>query len=75
MRNKEMAPSAWNSKDIDKWLRDRIAAAGQDPSVVEDKPLQILKIKDVKERTKLGRSTIYRQIALGRFPAPFHLIN
>ena len=70
-----MPDVVFKSTDLDIWLKGRIAAAGQDPSVVKDEPLRLLKMKDVMERTQLGRSTIYRQIAAGKFPKPIHLIN
>jgi prophage regulatory protein len=33
-------------------------------------PDRILKLQDVKNRTGLSRSAIYRQIGFGTFPAP-----
>jgi predicted DNA-binding transcriptional regulator AlpA len=70
-----MTPSAWKSSDIDNWIRNQIIASGQDGSIVKDEPLRILKLREVIERTRLSKSSIYRQIAAGRFPPPFHLIN
>jgi predicted DNA-binding transcriptional regulator AlpA len=69
------SPSAWISTQIDNWIRDQIIASGGDCSVVKDEPQKTLKLKDVIERTRLSKSSIYRQIAAGKFPRPFHLIN
>lgn len=70
-----MPTVAWTNKDINNWIRERIIASGLDGSVVpDDEPFRVLKLKDVMERTQLGRSTIYRQIAAGNFPKPIHLI-
>lgn len=35
--------------------------------------MQLLKLGDVMEATRLGRSTIYRRIGDGTFPAPLAL--
>jgi predicted DNA-binding transcriptional regulator AlpA len=66
-------PSAWISTLIDNWIRSRIIASGQDGSVVRDEPQRILKLPDVIARTRLTKSSIYRLIAAGKFPPPFHL--
>jgi prophage regulatory protein len=35
--------------------------------------MQLLKLTDVTRATSLGRSTVYRKIAEGNFPAPLRL--
>lgn len=34
---------------------------------------QLIRIKEVMERTKLGKSTIYKYIKMGMFPKPIKL--
>ncbi len=41
--------------------------------VLKQSELQILRRKEVEKITGLGRSTIYREISLGRFPKPIKL--
>jgi prophage regulatory protein len=36
-------------------------------------PISFLRLKQVKERTGLGRSSIYAQISAGKFPAQINL--
>jgi prophage regulatory protein len=38
-----------------------------------ERPTRLIRIKEVQYRTGLGRSTIYRWMAQGRFPRPFQL--
>lgn len=38
-----------------------------------ERPTRLIRIKEVQYRTGLGRSTIYRWIAQGRFPGPKQL--
>ena len=38
-----------------------------------EKPLRLLRLKEVKMRVGLGRSTIYRWISEGNFPKPVKL--
>jgi prophage regulatory protein len=38
-----------------------------------EKPLRLLRLKEVKMRVGLGRSTIYRWISEGYFPKPIKL--
>ena len=38
-----------------------------------EKPLRLLRLKEVKMRVGLGRSTIYRWISEGNFPKPVRL--
>jgi predicted DNA-binding transcriptional regulator AlpA len=64
---------AWPSSAIAAWQRDRIAAAGGDPSIVPETPFKFLRLSDVKELTGLSRSTIYRLAGEQRFPAPVPL--
>ncbi len=38
-----------------------------------EKPIRFIRIKEVQYRTGLGRATIYRWMAQGRFPKPIRL--
>ncbi|GAA5048982.1 AlpA family transcriptional regulator [Erythrobacter westpacificensis] len=38
-----------------------------------ERPTRLIRIKEVQHRTGLGRSTIYRWMAQGKFPKPVHL--
>lgn len=38
-----------------------------------DRPKRLLRMKEVQQRVGLGRSTIYRWMAQGRFPRPVRL--
>jgi prophage regulatory protein len=40
-----------------------------------DRPTQLIRIREVQYRTGLGRSTIYRWMAQGKFPKPQRLGN
>jgi predicted DNA-binding transcriptional regulator AlpA len=60
------------STDIVAWQRAQLAAAGQDPSQIADGPFRFLHLREVKDRCGLSKSSIYRGIAAGRFPAPNH---
>ncbi len=45
-----------------------------DPEVnCAGRPVRLIRIKEVQHRTGLGRSTIYRWMAEGRFPKPVKL--
>lgn len=35
--------------------------------------MKLIRIKDVMDRTGLGRSTVYKYISLGQFPKPIKL--
>ena len=50
-------------------MEDREHLANDKP----EKPLRILRLKEVKMRVGLGRSTIYRWTSEGRFPKPVRL--
>ena len=50
-------------------MEDREHLANDKP----EKPLRLLRLKEVKMRVGLGRSTIYRWISDGRFPKPVRL--
>lgn len=50
-------------------MEDREHLANDKP----EKPLRLLRLKEVKMRVGLGRSTIYRWISEGRFPKPVRL--
>ena len=46
--------------------------AGQSASKPE-RIIRLIRLRDVQHRVGLGRSTIYRWMAEGRFPKPVHL--
>jgi predicted DNA-binding transcriptional regulator AlpA len=58
----------WPSSIVLRWLRERIQAAGGDPSDVPDAPFQMLALAEVKKLTGLSTSTLYRMQAAGEFP-------
>ena len=43
------------------------------PEILKQRDIQILRRKEVEKITGLGRSSIYREISLGRFPKPIKL--
>lgn len=59
---------AWSSTAVTKWMRDRIAAAGGDPSEIPDEPVAFWRLPTVVSRTGLSRPSIYRLVSLGQFP-------
>jgi predicted DNA-binding transcriptional regulator AlpA len=61
---------AWASHSIAAWMRERIVAARGDPSIVPEEPFRFLRLPEVVARTGLARSSIYRRIGEGTFPAP-----
>ena len=63
----------WTSSSISKWQRERIAAAGGDPTVVPELPFRFLRLPEVKQLTGLSRSSLYRMCAEKKFPAPLPL--
>lgn len=43
----------------------------EQPNTTEDQtPKQYLSVREVAERYDVGESTLYRNVRLGRFPAP-----
>jgi prophage regulatory protein len=54
-------------------LRDRSAPGFRAPMENSQQPEHLLRLRDVVERTRLSRSTIYRLIDGGRFPKPFRV--
>ena len=54
-------------------LKGEAATGTQPPEVLpvmRDSDERLLRLRDVKQKTGLGTSTIYRRIADGTFPAP-----
>lgn len=39
----------------------------------DNRPLRLLKLAEVQQRTSLGRSTIYRMLDKGTFPQPMQV--
>jgi predicted DNA-binding transcriptional regulator AlpA len=64
---------AWASTVITEWQRERIIAAGGDPSIVPDAPFRFVRLPEVKQLTGLSRSSLYRMVSEARFPAPVPL--
>jgi predicted DNA-binding transcriptional regulator AlpA len=65
----------WPSTAIAQWQRNQLAAAGGNPADVPDEPFHFLRLPEVERRSGLTRSTIYRHIDAGNFPAPVVLGN
>jgi predicted DNA-binding transcriptional regulator AlpA len=65
----------WASTAIAQWQRSQLTAAGGNPSEVPDEPFHFLRLPEVERRSGLTRSTIYRHIDAGTFPAPVVLGN
>lgn len=63
----------WASPLVLKWLRERLVAGGGDPASVADEPFRFMRLPEVELRTGLRRSTIYRYVESGNFPAPASL--
>ena len=59
---------AWSSTSIAQWQRDRIAAAGGDPSIVPESPFRFLRLQEVMQLTGLSRSAVYKLMEDKRFP-------
>lgn len=64
---------AWPSSAVIAWMRDRLAAAGGDPSSIPDEPFRYWRLPEVEQRVGVRRSTVYRWIASRQFPAPLTL--
>lgn len=63
----------WPNSDVIRWERERIVAAGGDPTSVPDEPFSFLRMRDLERRIGHGRSTIYRWIDTGFFPSGINL--
>lgn len=64
---------AWPSTAVIAWMRGRIAASGDDPSLIPDEPAAFWRLRVVMQRTGLTRPTLYRLAAQGQFPKPVRL--
>jgi predicted DNA-binding transcriptional regulator AlpA len=64
---------AFASVEVLKWMRERMAAAGNDPAVIPDEPVAFWRPAEVYKRTGCSKSTIERLIAAGQFPKPVKL--
>jgi predicted DNA-binding transcriptional regulator AlpA len=51
-------------------MRERVARAGGDPTIVPDEQFKLLRLPAVVDRVGLSRATIYREIKKGNFPRP-----
>lgn len=65
----------WPSPDFTAWLRKRVALAGGDPNIVPDEPFRFIRRPEIETRSGLSRSSIYRGIEAGTFPAPVPLCS
>ena len=66
--NRRVHAVAWSSTSIAQWQRDRIAAAGGDPSIVPESPFRFLRLREVMQLTGLSRSAVYKLMEERRFP-------
>jgi predicted DNA-binding transcriptional regulator AlpA len=62
--------TAWASTAVIAWMRERVAASGGDPSIIPDEPVAFWRLKRVMEKTSLKRTSIWRRVKEGQFPAP-----
>jgi predicted DNA-binding transcriptional regulator AlpA len=61
----------WASSDVNRWLRERLAANGSDPGQVPpDSEFRYLRLPDVERVVGVKRATLYAWVADGRFPRP-----
>jgi predicted DNA-binding transcriptional regulator AlpA len=63
----------WPSTRVIAWLKERLAAAGGDPSDIPDEPFAMWRLPEVERRTGYKRPSIYRMAARGEFPRPIPL--
>jgi predicted DNA-binding transcriptional regulator AlpA len=68
-----MTPSRWKSNEVIEWQRAQLVAAGADPSIVKDSQFRLLRLEEVCALAGLSKSSIYRGIQAGKFPAPITL--
>jgi predicted DNA-binding transcriptional regulator AlpA len=60
----------WPSPAVLAWVRERIKAAGGDPTQVPETSFRLLPLSAVRDLTGLSTSTLYRMQANGTFPRP-----
>jgi predicted DNA-binding transcriptional regulator AlpA len=64
----------WSNVEIIQWQKERLVAAGADPGMIrDDEPFRFLRLPEVEQRSGLRRSSIYRKVQEGSFPAPIVL--
>lgn len=63
----------WPSTAVLAWMRERLVAAGQAPSLVPDEPFHFMHREEVERRTGISRTSIYDGMAAGTFPEPVPL--
>jgi predicted DNA-binding transcriptional regulator AlpA len=62
---------AWPSAVVQRWLRQRLEAAGADPGEAPDiSPPRMMRLPEVRRVTGLSVSTIYRLMKDNSFPRP-----
>jgi predicted DNA-binding transcriptional regulator AlpA len=61
---------AWTSASLIEWQRRCVEQSGRDPATVPNEPFRFVRLPEVLSRTGLSRSTVYRRIQEGSFPAP-----
>jgi len=71
--NKIPRAVGWPNTTIIEWMRKRAIESGLDASKIKDEPIAIWRPKTVIERTGLGRTSIWRGVRDGQFPAPMVL--
>jgi predicted DNA-binding transcriptional regulator AlpA len=63
----------WPNSHVLDWMRTRLETAGLDPSAVAPEPFAYWRLREVERRVGVARSTLYRWIGEGRFPASVRL--
>jgi predicted DNA-binding transcriptional regulator AlpA len=66
---------AWPSTAVIRWMRERVTAAGGDPSEISDEPIAMWRLPEEERRTGYSRPTLYRMAAEGQFPRPVDLLG
>lgn len=66
--------SAWLSSNVYQWMRDRIAAAGGDPTLIpEERSPRLMRLPEVTRICGISTATVYTWAKAGRFPRPIPL--
>ena len=61
--------SGWLSSAIYSWMREKLAAAGENPDQIPaDESPRLLRLPEVRKLTGLSQTTIYERVKEGRFP-------
>lgn len=63
----------WPSPIVIEWDREKLRAAGLEPTIVPDMAYCILRVPQIKQRYGWSTTTLYRRINEGSFPKPISL--